>query len=81
MKLNIFAVASIAFFSPSCHAAPSTDPLQIKLSIDVPAPAIEAPEVLLVFAGIDPGKLGDWYFINTTVDGTKFDLSKSVVIT
>ena len=76
MKRNLLTAAAAAFFTASSHAAPRPDLLQVKLSIDVPEPAAAAQDVLLVFVGNQPARLGNFYSVNTTLDGTKFTIGK-----
>ena len=60
----------------SSHAAPSPDPLQLKISIDLSEPAAEPQGVLLVFAGTIPGLPGNWYAIEAPLDGKEFPIGK-----
>ncbi|KAK3175197.1 hypothetical protein OEA41_002443 [Lepraria neglecta] len=78
MKLNLLAVAIAAFSMPSSHAAPSQDLLQLKLSIDLSGPAAAPTTVLLVFVGNQPARLGNFYSVNTTVDGAKFSIENPI---
>ena len=75
MKPNLLAAALFAFHAALSRAAPSPALPQLKLSIEVPGSAV-APttNVLLVFAGNQPARFGNFYSVNATIDGAEFTI-------